>query len=226
MSRIEFESGQSIGQWTVLKFDKVDELRRRRYICKCSCGSERSLVASRLKAGKTNCCKSCRQLHLIGQKFGDWNVLSLDGIDLNNKTLWKCRCSCGNESIVIGANLISGKSKCCFDCGHNKKMKTHTIPSSWWYKTMDQGRRRGHSWSLTEDEALEVLKSQDNRCLFSGLKLKFNPMTASIDRVNNSKGYFVDNIQWVHKHINIMKHRYSNEYFVEMCQLVAVASAG
>jgi hypothetical protein len=45
--------------------------------------------------------------------------------------------------------------------------------------------------------------------------------TASIDRIDSSKGYIEGNIQWVHKDINFMKRTYSQEYFVQMCKLVS-----
>ena len=45
--------------------------------------------------------------------------------------------------------------------------------------------------------------------------------TASLDRIDSSKGYTTDNIQWVHKDINIMKNDYGNDYFIEICKKVA-----
>jgi hypothetical protein len=45
--------------------------------------------------------------------------------------------------------------------------------------------------------------------------------TASLDRIDSSKGYEEGNIQWVHKHINFMKRTYSQEYFIDMCKKVA-----
>jgi hypothetical protein len=44
--------------------------------------------------------------------------------------------------------------------------------------------------------------------------------TASIDRIDSSKGYILGNIQWVHKDVNFMKRTYSQEYFVKMCKLI------
>lgn len=29
--------------------------------------------------------------------------------------------------------------------------------------------------------------------------------TASLDRIDSLKGYTIDNVQWIHKHINYMK---------------------
>jgi hypothetical protein len=45
-------------------------------------------------------------------------------------------------------------------------------------------------------------------------------MTASLDRINNSLGYSVDNIQWVHKAINRMKGSMENKLFIKFCEEV------
>jgi hypothetical protein len=41
-----------------------------------------------------------------------------------------------------------------------------------------------------------------------------------MDRINNKIGYVEGNIQWVHKHINMMKNSHSEEYFLEICKAV------
>lgn len=47
---------------------------------------------------------------LTGMKFGEWEALSYEG-----KSMWKCRCSCGNIKNVHRYTLITGKST---SCGH------------------------------------------------------------------------------------------------------------
>jgi len=45
--------------------------------------------------------------------------------------------------------------------------------------------------------------------------------TASLDRIDSSKGYVRGNIQWVHIAINFMKHSLPEEEFIRWCCLVA-----
>ena len=45
--------------------------------------------------------------------------------------------------------------------------------------------------------------------------------TASLDRIDSTKGYSKDNIQWVHKDINCMKMDFSQQYFIDLCVKVA-----
>ena len=51
-------------------------------------------------------------------------------------------------------------------------------------------------------------------------------MTMSLDRIDNNKGYIEENVQWVHKDINMMKRIYSQDYFIYMCKLVAECNSG
>lgn len=45
--------------------------------------------------------------------------------------------------------------------------------------------------------------------------------TASLDRIDSSKGYVEGNVHWVHKDINIMKWDFPLETFIKMCKFVA-----
>lgn len=45
--------------------------------------------------------------------------------------------------------------------------------------------------------------------------------TASIDRINSNKGYSLSNVQWVHKTINKMKCKLSDDEFIAFCKAVA-----
>jgi len=47
------------------------------------------------------------------------------------------------------------------------------------------------------------------------------PTTASLDRIDSTKSYHKDNIQWVHKRVNRMKMNYTMEEFVDWCKKVA-----
>ena len=50
---------------------------------------------------------------LSGQRFGMLTVLSRAGNDRHGKALWLCRCDCGAEKNILGANLLRGHSKSC-----------------------------------------------------------------------------------------------------------------
>lgn len=53
--------------------------------------------------------------NLTGKRFGEWTVLErLPNSDGN--VVWKCRCSCGDESAVHASSLRRGQSTRCMRC--------------------------------------------------------------------------------------------------------------
>ena len=75
-----------------------------------------------------------RAVDLTGQRFGAWTVLGRSYADYTSSSWnytkgrlvshsiprWLCRCDCGAEDIVIGNNLKSGRSTCCYSCRNRK----------------------------------------------------------------------------------------------------------
>ncbi len=53
------------------------------------------------------------RLELLGAMFGRLTVLKLDNIDNSGRTMWLCRCDCGESRIVRGSRLKSGHSRSC-----------------------------------------------------------------------------------------------------------------
>lgn len=50
---------------------------------------------------------------LTGQQFGRLTVIRRDGSNKWRISLWLCRCTCGNEKIVVAGNLNRGDTKSC-----------------------------------------------------------------------------------------------------------------
>lgn len=61
--------------------------------------------------------------NLIGQRFGRLLVIDRSENDAHGKTRWLCKCDCGNEKVVGGAELRQGKTKSC-GCAHYEKTTT------------------------------------------------------------------------------------------------------
>lgn len=91
--------------------------------CVCDCGKQVIVSGINLRNGTTKSCgclvKETRKTSddLTGKKFHRLTVLEQveDYIDAHNRhySRWKCLCECGNEKIVQGRNLKSGKTKSC-----------------------------------------------------------------------------------------------------------------
>lgn len=63
---------------------------------------------------------------LTGMSVGQLTVISHVGYNAHRKSLWKCRCNCGLETIIVGGNLVSGNSKSC-GCESRKKSRDRAI---------------------------------------------------------------------------------------------------
>jgi hypothetical protein len=57
--------------------------------------------------------------NLIGQKFGCWSVTGRE--IKNRKTIWKCKCVCGTERLIVRCNLTRGQTT---NCGCLQRLKT------------------------------------------------------------------------------------------------------
>ena len=59
-------------------------------------------------------------IDLRGRKFGRLTVIERIGTK-NRKSVWECKCECGNTKEVVSNNLISGNTKSCGCLKYSKK---------------------------------------------------------------------------------------------------------
>ena len=84
--------------------------------------------------------------------------------------------------------------------------------------------RRNKEFDLTLEHLLDLWRDQCGLCAYTKLPLvaQGNQINSiSIDRVDNSKGYIVGNVQLVCAAINRMKSVYSENEFIGLCNLVS-----
>lgn len=104
-------TGKRFGQLEVIKLDHINKHRTAMWLCKCDCGNKKVINGNALRRGIT---KSCgHRKDITGQTFNDLTVIGFSHYDKSKKAYWKCKCSCGKETIVQGANLESGLVRSC-----------------------------------------------------------------------------------------------------------------
>lgn len=114
--------GQRFGHWTVLKeapsIVSPCGTKRKAFLCRCDCGTEKIVSKTLLKNGKTTSC-GCRGSFLLpGENYGEWTVIKRSAItDAHNSQFYECKCSCGVIRSVRMSDLKNGSSK---NCGHNR----------------------------------------------------------------------------------------------------------
>jgi hypothetical protein len=79
--------------------------------------------------------------------------------------------------------------------------------------------------NITIEQVYDLWEKQNRKCDLSGLDIGFydddSSHTCSIDRIDSLLEYTLDNIQLVHKNVNRMKNVYTQNYFINMCKLIA-----
>ncbi|MEE0989629.1 MAG: hypothetical protein U0L02_09745 [Kandleria vitulina] len=129
-ANVEDIVGQRFGHWLVLKQDLSDDStskRGARWICRCDCGKEKSVLGYALRFGRSTSCgcsnSSSKIIDLTGQRFGKLTVLRRDSISTNDHkgARWICKCDCGNEISVLSGRLRSGQTKSCGCLRYDKK---------------------------------------------------------------------------------------------------------
>jgi len=102
----------------------------------------------------------------------------------------------------------------------------HNIPGNYFYSIASSANIRGYEFNISKDEIWDLFLKQDKKCAYSGVELimigpKKTDRTASLDRIDNNKGYVINNVQWIHKDINFMKSDKDEKTFINICRLVS-----
>lgn len=83
---------------------------------------------------------------------------------------------------------------------------------------------RNIEWNITFEYLAELLIEQDFKCSLTQWNIDamgLSENTASLDRIDSSKGYIEGNVQWVNKMVNMCKQQYGQKEFINMCIAVA-----
>lgn len=177
-------------------------------------------------------------IQLIGKRFGNLTVLN-EGPRTGGtrRSTVLCRCDCGIEKSFRTDAVKHGRYISCGCLGRVRhQMRGHLNPAYngvgeitgvHMSRIKQSATKRNLPFEITKEFLWELFLKQNRKCALTDLPLVFgradvaHETTASVDRIDSAKGYTKDNVQWVWKDINILKSKYENEYFIEMCNLVA-----
>jgi hypothetical protein len=175
----------------------------------------------------------------IGKKVGKLTIIGAAEATRKGYKKWLCECDCGNKKAVLATHLKQGNTMSC-GCISKESGQKHfnfkgvgEIHQNTFNKYKRSANLRGSKsyrekieFSITIEFVWELFLKQNRKCALSGLPIEFgrrasDPSTASLDRIDSSKGYTENNVQWVHKDINYMKRTYNQDYFKSLCTAVA-----
>jgi len=174
-------------------------------------------------------------LFKIGQKVGKWRVIN-NKVVIDRYAKIECECECGKQSLVDAYTLSTGRSLSCISCfnaerggsNNNSWRGYEEIPASWFTRFRNYAKKKGNDFEIILEDVWDLYLKQNKKCILSGVQISFTregasknaSYTASIDRRDSSKGYTKENIQLVHKDINIMKNAFNQDYFIELCKAI------
>lgn len=185
----------------------------------------------------------------IGTKIDYLTVLEI--VSNRNRQFCICKCDCGKtveRRRDYLSKCATGEDKFTSSCGCKKYDKIKGNKSHKWtgvgdlsgqyyasiknraqQKKKSKNRENGIEFSVSIEFLWNLFLTQNKLCAISGLPITLSQsrgkkraeQTASLDRIDCSKGYVEDNVQWVHKDINKMRNTMTMEDFVKTCKIVA-----
>lgn len=227
--------GQKFGNLTIVSFFGIKQ-KRKHWNCKCDCGNVSVVSTTNLKRGNSKrCSNSCVLIQrynyqdLSDKRFGHLLVVSKSESKTKNRgVLWLCLCDCGKELLIPSNSLTSGNTKSCGCKQYLIEKHKDLIPSSYINTIKQNAIKRNIEYTVSEDYLYSLFNGY---CKISGLPIKFQENkyqrdktkrgTASLDRIDSSKGYIEGNVQWTHKVVNIMKNNQSDTEFIDLCHTIS-----
>lgn len=194
------------------------------------------------------CHKEYRRNHYLKNKekvykqVRDYRVLHPEKYNFANETnddrktrinkkagrVFEKKCACCNKIILVTKlDLLSEKKQyCSLEC----KATTHKTDYYCYLRDIPKrAEKKKLEFDLTEEFIKDLLEvKQNNKCAITGCPIKvksknkesFLYETASLDRIDSSKGYTKDNVNWVMLGINYMKIDCSVEELIKTLDLI------
>lgn len=180
-----------------------------------------STKASALRMVNRGDCKSCKK---------DYRSVKNTDTSIYRRAdkKWCSKCSaCGCEQAYTRKDHAKQSSvddwlcKKCVSLSKSFSANTHVgAMRRLFNRTRTNAISRGIPFELEEKDLSGCFTGF---CSLTGWEIStdYKNGTASVDRIDSSKGYIRENIQWVHSVVNMMKNKYSQQQFVKVCLAVA-----
>lgn len=103
------------------------------------------------------------------------------------------------------------------------------LSRSYFCMLKQKAKTRNLAFDVSVDYLWSLFVSQNYSCSLSHQPLVMprfskeiytNKRIISLDRIDSSLGYVETNVQWTHKEINMMKQKFSQIYFLNLCQMI------
>lgn len=145
--------------------------------------------------------------NLMHRQFGRLKVIG-KSINKHNRIVWDCLCKCGNQKRIITGSLLREDGKGTRSCGCLQRERVIKANTKGYGEASLHGiycvyknnaKRRNQEFKLSKDEFKKLTKQNCNYCgtIPKQVITRGNSSTPytynGIDRVNNKKGYTIEN---------------------------------
>ena len=206
--------------------------------CKCHCGKIFTKKAH-LILYRSNSCDECsgRKVKLttedVRKRLLEKNIILLSEYNGLTSDI-ECKCHCGKIFTRNTHSVLYGSNSCgCLMYQYNSGNKSYLwrgygeISKHIWHSIKRNALKRKLDFDVDLEYVWDIFLQQNKKCNYSGIELVFNTnhndrntRTASLDRIDSSKGYIEENVQWIHKDVNMMKWDMDYDYFIHLCELI------
>lgn len=174
----------------------------------------------------------------IGNQYSRLTVLRRDGSSRTGHALWRCLCGCGNEVSVVGYSLRRGDTQSCGCLQKEMVGNRNRLPESiaafnkLFNDMMYQAKLRGYDWDLTKEQVYELTSQV---CFYCGKEpcqvkkygSRYNGdyIYNGLDRVDNDKGYTIENVVPCCGQCNRAKTDMTEDEFLQWIEQIYLHSA-
>ena len=145
---------------------------------------------------------------------------------------WVRECpTCGSEvshlrrNYCVNASLNEQPCIKCSNANNHPAGMFGPVRIAWYNSFQKSAVSRGYAWEITIEDIATLYELQAGKWAFTGWNVGWSEThwnhSASIDRIDNNKGYTLDNIQIVHKSVNMARGTITVNDFMEMCLAIA-----
>lgn len=146
-------------------------------------------------------------IDLTGQRFGRLTVIQRSGSGSGGSAMWRCLCDCGTEVVVIGQSLRQGLTRSCGCYSRDQTRKreyTHGMTGTRLYRIWDgmidrcyrKSNRYYHNYGGRGITVCDEWRNDFSSFMKWSLSNGYQECL-TIERKDNSKGYFPDNCEWI-----------------------------